>query len=252
MTITLLTTFIAIIIAGPLGIKSSVFIKYRIPQKYQKPLRIAIELLADIPSVIFGLFAIQALGTITGSIFGVGKSFSILTASFMLSFMILPTIVSLSLNALDGVSNDLLTSAMVLGNTKTKAIYRICKKECRNGITVGIIMAISRAIGETMAVSMILQSQMYNNTFDGGFLEILTSGLRTLGALISANMFAESGGPTLQGLLFAFGIVMFIIVLILNAIAMRITKKKDASKNARVRNAIAGFVLFIPNKIKIL
>jgi phosphate transport system permease protein len=113
-------------------------------------------------------------------------------------------------------------------------------------------MAISRAIGETMAVSMILQSQMYNNTFDGGFLEILTSGLRTLGALISANMFAESGGPTLQGLLFAFGIVMFIIVLILNAIAMRITKKKDASKNARVRNAIAGFVLFIPNKIKIL
>ena len=252
MAITLLTTFIAIIIAGPLGIKSSVFIKYRIPQKYQKPLRIAIELLADIPSVIFGLFAIQALGTITGSIFGVGKSFSILTASFMLSFMILPTIVSLTLNALDGVSNDLLTSAMVLGNTKTKAIYRICKKECRNGITVGIIMAISRAIGETMAVSMILQSQMYNNTFDGGFSEILISGLRTLGALISANMFAESGGPALQGLLFAFGIVMFIIVLVLNAIAMRITKKKGASKNARVRNTIAGFVLFLPNKIKIL
>ena len=255
MAITLLTTFIAIIIAGPLGIKSSVFIKYRVPARLQKPLRIAIELLADIPSVIFGLFAIQALGTITGSIFGVGKSFSILTASFMLSFMILPTIVSLNLNALDGVSNDLLTSAMVLGNTKTKAIYRICKKECRNGTTVGIIMAISRAIGETMAVSMILQSQMYNNTFDGGFLEILTSGLRTLGALISANMFAESGGPALQGLLFAFGIVMFIVVLILNAVAMRITKKKAADKNSktvRISNTIGGFIFFIPNKIKIL
>ncbi|MBQ2349312.1 MAG: phosphate ABC transporter, permease protein PstA, partial [Mycoplasma sp.] len=87
--ITLLTTTIAILIAGPLGIKASVFIKYRIPVKIQKPLRIAIELLADIPSVIFGLFAIQALGNITNAIFHTGSNFSILTASFMLSFMIL-------------------------------------------------------------------------------------------------------------------------------------------------------------------
>jgi len=120
---------------------------------------------------------------------------------------------------------------MVLGITKTKAIYKICKKECRTGSATGILMSISRAIGETMAVSMILQSQMYNNTFDSGFIQILTSSLRTLGALISANMFAESGGPALQGLLFAFGIIMFIMVLIFNAIATRITKKKSNKNN---------------------
>ena len=101
--ITLLTTLLAILIAGPLGIKTSIFIKYRVPAKFQKPLRIAIELLADIPSVIFGLFAIQAIGKITTAIFGTGTNFSILTASFMLSFMILPTVVSLNLNALTAI-----------------------------------------------------------------------------------------------------------------------------------------------------
>lgn len=252
--ITLLTTLLAILIAGPLGIKTSIFIKYRVPAKFQKPLRIAIELLADIPSVIFGLFAIQAIGKITIAIFGTGTNFSILTASFMLSFMILPTVVSLNLNALDGVSHDLLIGAMILGITKTKAIYKICKKECRIGSATGILMSISRAIGETMAVSMILQSQMYNNTFDSGFIQILTSGLRTLGALISANMFAESGGPALQGLLFAFGIIMFIMVLIFNAIATRITKKKSNKNNkwTRISKIINNFIYFIPNKLVIL
>ena len=253
--ITLLTTLIAILIASPLGIKTSIFIKYRIPTKFQKSLRIAIELLADIPSVIFGLFAIQAIGKITTLIFGVGTNFSILTASFMLSFMILPTIVSLNLNALDGVNNDLLLGAMVLGNTKTRAIYKVCKKECRSGTIIGILMAISRAIGETMAVSMILQSQMYSNTFNNGFIQILTSGLRTLGALISANMFAEAGGPALQGLLFAFGIIMFTMVLIFNAITMRIIKKKHNRKNSKwlhITNTIINFIYFIPNTIKIL
>ncbi len=252
--ITLLTTLLAILIAGPLGIKTSIFIKYRVPAKFQKPLRITIELLADIPSVIFGLFAIQAIGKIATTIFGAGTNFSILTASLMLGFMILPTVVSLNLNALDSVSHDLLTSSMVLGITKTRAIYKICKKECRAGSATGILMSISRAIGETMAVSMILQSQMYNNTFDSGFIQILTSGLRTLGALISANMFAESGGPALQGLLFAFGIIMFIMVLIFNAIAIRITKKKSNKNNkwSHISKIINNFIYFIPNKLVVL
>lgn len=253
LCITILTSFIAILIAAPIGIKSSIFIKYRIPQKRQKVLRITIELLADIPSVIFGLFATHALGLIVGKTFGGQTNYSILTASFMLVFMILPTIVSLSLNALDGIDNSLLSSAMVLGNSKTKAIYKVCKKDCKNGIIVGIIITISRAIGETMAVSMILQSQLYNTTFDSGFWSVLTSGLRLLGALISANMFAESGGPALQGLLFAFGIIMFMLVIILNGIAMRLSKKRNSDKYnwyTRLTNKIVNFVLFIPIEIK--
>lgn len=253
LCVTILTAGIAILIAGPIGVKSAIFIKFRVPAKFKKPLRVAIELLADIPSVIFGLFASEALGNIVGAIFGAEASYSIITASLMLTFMILPTIVSLSLNALDGLDNTLLNCAMALGNTKTRAIYKVCKRDCRNGITVGIIIAISRAIGETMAISMILQSQLYNNTFNAGFWSVLTSGLRSLGALISANMFAEGGGPALQGLLFAFGIVMFIFVIILNAIAMRLTKKKIQKKYSwanNIINSIGNFFAFIPNGIK--
>ena len=87
----------------------------------------------------------------------------------MLTFMLLPTICSLSLNAFDSIDSGLLNSAIVLGNSKTRAIYKVCKKECKNKLTVATVMAISRAIGETMAVGMVLQSQQYVNAFDSGF-----------------------------------------------------------------------------------
>ena len=131
--------------------------------------KILFELLAAAPSVIFGLFASEMLGFVLAKIFQINNSYNIIAASFMLAIMILPTIISLTLNNLNGIDHSLLTSAMVLGNSKTRAIYKVCKKECKNGITTTILIAISRAIGETMAISMILQSQMYNNVFNSGF-----------------------------------------------------------------------------------
>jgi phosphate transport system permease protein len=164
-----MVSLLAIVIAGPVGIKTAMFIKYRLPVKYQKGVRIAIELLADIPSVIFGLFASEMLGIVLKTIFHMSTSYNLITTGFMLTFMVLPTIVSLSLNALDGVDSTLISASMVLGNTKTRSIYKVCKKDARNGIMVGVIIALARAIGETMAVSMILQSQGYNPIFDQGF-----------------------------------------------------------------------------------
>jgi phosphate transport system permease protein len=229
----LIISLLAIIIAGPIGIKVALFIKYRLPKKYQKSARVTIEILANIPSVIFGLFAAQSLGPVIKSIFGLQTSYNVITASFMLTFMILPTIVSLSLNTLDGVDSMLISAGMALGNTKTRAIYKICKKEARNGITVSIVIAFARAIGETMAVSMILQSQQYNNVFSGGFMNTITSDLRTLGSLISANMFAEGGGPALQSLLFAFGLFMFVFVMILNSLVLYVTNKNKKNKKGK-------------------
>jgi phosphate transport system permease protein len=191
---------------------------------------VTVEVLAAIPSVIFGLFATQSLGVLINTLFHIGSSYNLVTAGFMLAFMVLPTIVSLSLNALEGANTNFISAGMVLGNSKTKAIYKICKRDARNGITVGIIIALARAIGETMAVSMILQGQGYNTIFTDGFFSILTSGLRSLGVLISANMFAEGGGPALQSLLFAFGLFMFVFVMILNGVAMYATKQKNRSK----------------------
>jgi phosphate transport system permease protein len=230
LTITLIISLLAIIIAGPIGIKVALFIKYRLPKKTQKPSRVTIEILANIPSVIFGLFAAQTLGPVIKTIFHMQTSYNVITASFMLTFMVLPTIVSLSLNALDGVDSVLISSAMALGNTKTRAIYKVCKKDARNGITVSVIIALARAIGETMAVSMILQSEQFNGVFGSGFLSTITSDLRSLGALISAQMFADAGGPALKSLLFAFGLFMFVFVMILNSIVLYSTNRKK-SKN---------------------
>lgn len=255
LAITLIISLLAIIIAGPIGIKVALFIKYRLPKKYQKSSRVTIEILANIPSVIFGLFAAQSLGSVIKTIFGLETSYNVITAGFMLTFMILPTIVSLSLNSLDGVDSILISSGMGLGNTKTRTIYKICKKDARNGITVSIIIAFARAIGETMAVSMILQSQQYNGIFGSGFLGTITSDLRTLGALISANMFAEGGGPDLQSLLFAFGLFMFVFVMILNSIVLYTTNRKrnrKYTKWTKVETKIGEFVYFVPQQIKIL
>ena len=251
LCVTILSSGIAILIAAPLGIKTAVFIKYRCPKRAQKPLRVCVEILADIPSVLFGLFATNALGMLIGAIFGKSASYSVITTAIMQTFMILPSIVSMTANALDSVDPSLMLNALAMGNTKTRAIYKICKKECKNGIVVGVVIAIARAIGETMAVGMILQSQQYNNTFDSGFWSVLTSGLRSLGALISANMFAAGG--SLQGLLFTFGIIMFVFVIILNAIAMSLTKKKNRQKYSRAAYAmdkVGEFFLFIPTMVR--
>jgi phosphate transport system permease protein len=169
LSVTILISLIAIVIAAPVGIKTAMFIKYRLPSKYQKVVRISIELLADIPSVIFGLFACEMLGNVLKYVLHISTSYNLITTGVMLTFMVLPTIVSLSLNALDGVDKTLISASMVLGNTKTRSIYKICKRDARNGITVGVIIAFARAIGETMAVSMVLQSQGYNPIFDDGF-----------------------------------------------------------------------------------
>lgn len=252
LCVTILISLIAIIFAGPIGIKTAIFIKYRLPKKYKKVTRVGIELLADIPSVIFGLFAAESLGLIVKKIFNLDTTYSLLTAGIMLIFMILPTVVSLTLNALDGANNDLISASMVLGNTRTRSIYKVVKKEVRGSIYVGIIIALARAIGETMAVSMILQSQGFNDTFNQGFWGLLTSNLRTLGALISANMFAEGGGPALQGLLFAFGIFLFIFIMILNAVVMKISKQKS-SKHKRYNQftkRVWEWLLYVPSQIK--
>ena len=252
LCVTILSAGIAILIAAPIGIKTAVFIKYRCSKRVRKPLRVGVEILADIPSVLFGLFATNALGWLIGLIFGTSASYSVITTAIMQTFMILPSVVSMTMNALDGVDSSLMLNALAIGNTKTRAIYKICKKECKNGIVVGVVIAIARAIGETMAVGMILQSQQYNNTFDTGFWAVLTSGLRSLGALISANMF--SAGGALQGLLFTFGIVMFIFVVILNGLAMSMTKKKNREKYTRAAYAmdkVGEFVTFIPRMIKV-
>lgn len=256
MAITLIITIGSLLIATPLGVKTATFIYFRIKNKsFKKTLKIIIEISAAIPSVVFGLFAYRSLGDIVKNIFHLEIANSVLTAILMLSIMLIPTIVLLTLNAYDSVDNNVITNSISLANYKTRAIYKTFRLQTRKQIMVAIIIAAGRVIGETMAVSMILSSENYNTVFSGGFISILTSPLRPLGAVIAKGMFAENGGESFRGLLFAFGLIMFVIVILLNSfviIASNIKLRKKFKKINNFLSIIGSYLSIIPNQISFL
>lgn len=253
LLITILIAVGSLLIATPLALKTTTFIFFRIRSKKAKKIcKIIIEISAAIPSVIFGLFAYRSLGLAVKSVFQTSLTNNLLTTIFMIALMIIPTITLLSLNAYNSVENDLVMNSMSLGNSKTKAIYKIFRKQTKKQIIVAIIIAAGRVIGETMAVSMILSSENYNEVFNNGFFAILTSSLRPLGAVISKGMFAENGGDAFRGLLFAFGIIMLLFVLVLNLFVSVVTNEKYSYKFKKINlvfNKIGGAILFIPHQM---
>lgn len=248
--VTLMITLLALLIGGPVGIKTATFIKFRIPQRYQKAVRMFIEFLSNIPSVVFGLFTISIFGPVITTIFHLPSNYNLVNTGIMLAFMIMPTVVSLNLSALDSVDPTFISSPMLLGNTKTGAIYKVYKKQIRGKVVISLITGVSRALGETMAVSMILSSQAYNQVFNSGFIGVWTSYLKPLGGLISSNMFAEITSEGLKGLLFVYGLFLFIVVLILNAVTKVVFRQKPNTKRNPITQGIVTVVCFIPRCIK--
>lgn len=249
---TLLTTAIALLIAVPIGVKTSIFIKFRVNKKYKKTFRILSETLAGIPSVIFGLFASRSMGAILSQI-GI-HNYSIINASIMLSFMIIPTIIAMSLNALDAVNLNLITNPIAVGSTKTRAIYKVHKKAARNGIIVAIIIAMGRAIGETMALSMILQNESnYIENFNNGLWYSLNSDLKTVSVVIATNMFGENSNEITRSLLFVFGFILFIFIMIFNVLILYVTRQKGnkISKFDIFIDKLYSLIIFIPRQIAI-
>ncbi|MDK2819359.1 MAG: phosphate ABC transporter permease PstA, partial [Mycoplasmataceae bacterium] len=194
-----------------------------------------------------------SLGLLFNSLFGFSRN-SIFNASIMLAFMIIPTIISMTLDSLNSVDPNVLTSSLAMGNSKTKSVYRVCKKAAKSGIVVAVVVAISRAIGESMAVSMILQSQPSSEIFQDGFFSLLNSSSQSLGAYISSTMFADSDPEKIRPLLYAFGFIMLIFSMILNIFIMFISNSKrniNSAKLKKIKVSISNVVTFIPRNILI-
>lgn len=196
----------AILIGVPIGILTAVFMAKYCPKKVYGVLKPASELLAGIPSVVYGFFGLTVIVPIIRNSFG-GNGSSILTASILLGIMILPTIIGISESALRSVPESYYEGALALGATHEQGVFFIMIPAAKSGIIAGIVLGIGRAIGETMAVIMVAgnQARMPNG---------LLRGIRTL----TANIVIEMGyaAELHREALIATGVVLFIFILIIN------------------------------------
>ena len=206
------------IVGVPIGIFTAVFLAKYCPEGLYKIMKPATELLAGIPSVVYGFFGLMVIVPAVRMIFGTNNTdgMSILTASFLLGIMILPTIIGVTETSIRSVNNAYFEGALALGATKEASIFRCVIPAAKSGILAGVVLGIGRAIGETMAVVMIAGNQP---RMPQGILQ----GVRTL----TTNVVLEMGYAT--GLhreaLIATGVVLFVFILIIN-LAFSIIKGK--------------------------
>ena len=196
----------AIVFGVPVGLLCATFMARFCPDILYKFMKPAVDLLAGIPSVVYGFFGLVVIVPLMQDIFGCsGKG--ILTASVMLGMMILPTIINVSESAIRAVPESYYEGALALGDTQERSVFKAVLPAAKSGITAGVILGIGRAIGETMAVIMVAGNQA---VVPKGLL----SGVRTL----TANIVLEMGyaADLHREALIATGVVLFVFILIIN------------------------------------
>ncbi len=199
-------TFGAIIIGVPIGLLTSVFMTHYCPKKLYKPLKSGVELLAGIPSVVYGFFGLVVMVPMIRDLFG-GSGSSMLTAAILLGIMILPTIVGVAETSLRAVPLHYFEGSLALGATKERSIFTVLIPAARSGIMAGVVLGIGRAIGETMAVVMVAGNKAI-------IPNSITNGIRTL----TSNIVLEMGYATdlHRKALIATAVVLFVFILIIN------------------------------------
>lgn len=217
---TLSVTLGALVIGIPTGLACAVFLSEILPKRWAKLFKSAIELLAGIPSVVYGFFGLVVLvPAIRNFVLPIYKifhpeasatGFSIMAGAVILAIMILPTIVSISENSIAAVPREFKEASLALGANKMETIVRVLIPAAKSGILSSIILGMGRAIGETMAVLLIT-----------GNMAKVPSGILDPVATLTGTIAMEMGyaSPTHQQALFAVGIILFVIIMLLNIFA---------------------------------
>jgi phosphate ABC transporter permease protein PstC len=213
-------TFGAMLIGAPLGVAGAIFLNEFTPKPVMRVVKPTIELLAGIPSVVFGFLGVMVLAPWIRASLG-GPGLSVLAASIILGIMVLPTVISISTDAIGAVPNSYREGALALGATRWQSVHMVTIKAARSGIIASIILAMGRALGETMAVIMVA-----GNTVK--IPHAATDPVRTLTANIALEM-ANATGMAREAL-FATGIVLFVVIMLLNGIALSAIKGKGRGK----------------------
>ena len=207
----------AVLIGVPIGLLTATYMAKFCNTRVYKVMKPATELLAGIPSVVYGFFGIKVLVPMVRQVFG-GDGSSILTASILLGVMILPTIIGVIEPAIRAVPESYYEGALALGATHERSIFSVTLPAAKTGILAGIILGIGRAMGETMAVVMVCGNQP---RLPAGILK----GARTLTANIVIDMGYATGLH--REALIATGVVLFVFILLIN-LSFSVLKRRKA------------------------
>lgn len=219
VTATVLVTGIAIAVAVPLGIGAAVYLSEYAQPRSRKILKPILEVLAGIPTVVFGFFALEFVtGLVLQPLFGI-RGFNALSAGIVMGIMIVPTIASLSEDAMSAVPRSLREGAYALGSTKRQVATRIVVPAALSGIVAAIVLGISRAVGETMIVA-IAAGQTPNLSFDP------TEGMQTMTSFIAAAGIGDiPTGSIGYQTIFAVGSLLFLMTLLMNAVSIKLVRR---------------------------
>lgn len=206
----------SLIIGVPIGILTAIFIAEIAPKKIAKIMSGAVELLAGIPSVLYGVFGLAVIVPTIQDIFNLPKGQSLLAVIIVLAIMMLPTVITVSETAIRAVPNAYKEGSLALGASKTETIFKVVIPAAKSGIMTGVVLGIGRAIGETMAVILV-----------AGNTPVIPSSIMDSVRPLTTNIALEMGYAfgTHQEMLFATGVVLFTFILILNLVLSKLSNK---------------------------
>ena len=214
---TLSVTGVAMLIAVPFGLGAAIFISEFCTGKMREVLKIVIELLAAIPSIVWGFIGLTVMNPIIQKVFHVPVGLNVLNAGILLALMGIPVIVSVGEDALKAVPDSYREGALALGATRWQITWRVLLPAAKNGLLAAVLLGVGRAVGETMAVLMATGHavQVPHSIFDS---------CRTLTATIAAELGEASEGSPHYRVLFLIGILLFTITFIVNLVADLVVK----------------------------
>jgi phosphate transport system permease protein len=223
---TIISTIGATVLGVPLSIGTAILLAEVAPNSVRAIVRPAIELLAGIPSVVYGLFGMVVLAPLIRNIeVSHNSGFGILNASIILAVMIIPTVTNIAEDAIRAVPKDYKEGSLALGATKWQTIMKVILPSARSGIIAAVILGIGRALGETMAVIMVIGNSIaIPKPLDGNPLTLLLNTARTLTGNVAVEINYASGDH--RSALFFTGILLFFMIMAVNQIARRLMRER--------------------------
>ncbi|MEO8254263.1 MAG: phosphate ABC transporter permease subunit PstC, partial [Flavobacterium sp.] len=221
---TLWVSFGAILLALPIGLAAAIYLSEIAKKRTRSLLKPLIELLAGIPSVVYGFFGLVVIVPLIQSTFNLPVGETALAGSVVLAIMALPTIITISEDAMRNTPRAMKEASLALGASKWQTIYKVVMPYSASGITAGAILGIGRAIGETMAVLMVTGNAA---VIPHSFL----APVRTIPATIAAELGEAPNGGLHYEALFALGCILFIITFGINMLVELVTNRKSHKKH---------------------